>query len=173
MRKVFFSIVPTLFFLTIVDIQPTQAQESSQLIAETWRQPAVLAWKPAPAVVLIEDRPVAKINQVDATLTILHIASLDSTTVRGKILRLKTRVRGESISEKESPWNGAKLMLRVKQDSKFLYPQFNLPVGTFGWTEVSWNIPIPEDAAAVDLIIGLEKVSGTVWFDAIQISVEG
>jgi hypothetical protein len=86
-------------------------------------------------------------------------------------VEIRTRIRADSVSEKPKSWNGVKLALRIrKADGTLDWPQFTLPVGTFAWTHVDWNVQIPDNPDALDLTIGLENVSGTVWFDAIQIS---
>jgi hypothetical protein len=52
-----------------------------------------------------------------------------------------------------------------------LWPQGAVDVGTFGWRRIAWQVYVPEDAKDASLVLGLEKVSGRVWFDDVQISV--
>jgi hypothetical protein len=98
---------------------------------------------------------------------------LNVTKFSGREVKIRTRVRGDSISVKPNAWNGVKLMLRIRNaEGKLDYPQFHLPDGTFPWTDVDWTVRIPDNAVEMDLAIGLEKVTGNVWFDTIHISTQ-
>jgi len=46
-----------------------------------------------------------------------------------------------------------------------------VPEGTFDWQKVALAARIPADAKSVTLCLGLEEVSGQVWFDDIKIVV--
>ncbi|MBL8025084.1 MAG: cellulase family glycosylhydrolase, partial [Fibrobacteres bacterium] len=67
--------------------------------------------------------------------------------------------------------NGIKVMLVVqKSDSSKIYPQ--APIGTeltFDWSKKGFLTAIPESTVSIRLILGLEKVSGSVMFDNIAI----
>ncbi|XHR31189.1 MAG: hypothetical protein ACFUZC_11655 [Chthoniobacteraceae bacterium] len=97
-------------------------------------------------------------------------ADLPIEKLKGKKLLISTRVKGENISEKPKSFNGIKLMVvLVNGEGQKDYPQAPLPTGTFDWQDVKWSVSIPENATRAQLLLGLEEVSGKVWFDPIKI----
>ncbi|HBC88666.1 MAG TPA: hypothetical protein DCZ94_17110 [Lentisphaeria bacterium] len=98
--------------------------------------------------------------------------SLDVDKIRGATLNISTRIRGEDISPKPKPYNGGKIMLKVVTESESIYPQARpIKDGTFGWTDASIAVAIPESVKSVTLTIGLEKVSGKIWFENVKVQV--
>ena len=149
---------------------PVKAAEPVQ-IDETWGDPLRLAWSPVPTLAQEDGHSVAKITSTDATTGATYAAPLNVSDFSGQTVKISTRVRGDSISDKPNPWNGVKLMLHVRNaEGKLDYPQFKLPTGTFPWTDVAWTVQVPDNTVELYLTIGLEKVTGFVWFDAIHIS---
>ncbi|MEK6796949.1 MAG: cellulase family glycosylhydrolase [Spirochaetota bacterium] len=97
-------------------------------------------------------------------------AMLPLERLRGHKVLVAAKVRGESISEKPRPYNGAKLMFVVERSAGvFDYPSASIPAGTFGWSDVTFVTVIPENAVSVKFIIGLESVYGTVLYDDITV----
>ena len=87
--------------------------------------------------------------------------SLPVDKLRGAALNISARIRGENISPKPYPYNGAKIMLKVVTESQTNYPQVRpTKEGTFGWMDVNIVVTIPETVKSVQLVLGLEKVSG-------------
>lgn len=143
------------------------------LLEERWGDPLLLSWKKSPPVEEKDGKVTANISVPSPSQDAMYLASLDAAELRGQSLIVRTRVKGEGISEKPKAWNGIKLMFRVKDaEGQINYPQYKLQTGTFDWMPIEWAIRIPDNAIIVDLSIGLEQVSGTVWFDAIQISTQ-
>jgi alpha-L-arabinofuranosidase len=139
-------------------------------INETWGNPRDLPWAPIPTVEQEDGRGVAKISATKPEGSGFMVP-LDVARLNGREVEIQTRVRADSVSAKPKPWNGVKIALRIRNaDGTLGWPQFRLPVGTFGWTDVDWKVQIPDNPSAVDLNIGLDNVTGTVWFDAIHIS---
>jgi alpha-L-arabinofuranosidase len=139
-------------------------------VSETWGNPRSLPWTPVPPVEQEQGQSVAKIS-VKGPGGAVFTVPLDVARFNGREVEIRTRVRADSVSEKPKSWNGVKLALRIsKADGNVAWPQFILPVGTFDWTDVDWKVQIPDNPVGVDLAIGLQNVSGTVWFDAIHIS---
>jgi len=147
------------------------APEATQAgIDETWGDPLSLKWSHVPPVAQEEGRSVAKIS-ASGTDGAAYGAPLSVALFSGREVEIKTRVRADSVSDKPKRWNGVKLTLRLRNaEGKLDYPQYSLPTGTFPWTDVDWKVQIPDNTVEMDLIIGLESVSGTVWYDAIHIS---
>jgi len=91
--------------------------------------------------------------------------------IAGKLITIRAAVKAGDVSKPPKPWNGIKVMLVVESGSQRLYPQINLPQGTFGWKNVSRSIRLPADISGATLVLGLEQVAGKVWFDDVQVTL--
>ncbi|NOY81819.1 MAG: glycoside hydrolase family 5 protein [Kiritimatiellaeota bacterium] len=91
--------------------------------------------------------------------------------VRGCLVNLTGWVRAEGVTEKPESWNGIKYMAPVVAPGKRSYPQAGIGVGSFGWRRVAFAVRIPENATDWRLYMGLEAVTGSVWFDDLRIVV--
>jgi len=139
-------------------------------VDELWGNPTGLKWNPVPTIVQDEGHNVAKITSPGLEGA-GSSAPLSATQFGGREVTIRTRVRADSVSAKPKAWNGVKLTLRIRNSAGDTdYPQYNLPVGTYPWTDVNWTVRVPDNAADMGIGIGLEDVSGTVWYDAIHIS---
>ncbi len=84
--------------------------------------------------------------------------------------RFNFRVRGVNVQQAADTHNGAKAMLVYKDASGTTqYPQFDLPTGTFDWTNGSVRInflrgSLPADGS-VTIALGLQDSGGRVEFD--------
>ncbi|MBI4979267.1 MAG: cellulase family glycosylhydrolase [Spirochaetes bacterium] len=106
----------------------------------------------------------------DASQSRYTAAVLPVGQMKGKRMECIASIKGENVSEPPKPYNGIKLMLSIaKSDGRKDNPQKNLPFGTFDWTNVSFTWQVPENATNAELILGMEKISGTVWFDTISV----
>jgi len=90
--------------------------------------------------------------------------------MRGWTVRGSAMVKAENVSAKPNPWNGIKVMLIIESPDGKSYPQAPLDVGTFDWKRATFAVRIPTNTVAVSLVLGLEKVTGNVWFDTVKIS---
>ena len=91
--------------------------------------------------------------------------------VRGCRIRGSVMVRADQVTPKPNPWNGIKCMLVIESPAGKSYPQASLETGTFDWRRAVFTAAIPADATSVILILGLEQVTGKVWFDDLKFSV--
>ncbi|MCX7048088.1 MAG: cellulase family glycosylhydrolase [Candidatus Sumerlaeota bacterium] len=80
-------------------------------------------------------------------------------------------VKAENVSQPPQPWNGIKFMAPIDAPSGRQWPQAGVGVGSFDWKKVSFSVRVPPDATAMSLNLGLESVSGKVWFDDVRIVV--
>ena len=96
--------------------------------------------------------------------------SLPAAQLRGRLLRASAMVKAADVSDRPQPWNGIKLMLAIETPDRKLWPQADLGTGTFDWKRASFSARIPADATTVNLVVGLERVTGTVCFDNILIA---
>ena len=92
-------------------------------------------------------------------------------SMRGYTIRVSAMVKAESVSDKPKPWNGIKVMVPLQTPSQKLWPQAEIETGTFDWKKAAFAARIPVDATSAALCLGLEGVTGKVWFDDIVISV--
>ena len=77
-------------------------------------------------------------------------------------------VRAENVSSKAKAWNGIKCMLAIETPERKLWPQANIDTGTFGWRRVAFTVRVPTNATSATLVLGLEQVTGKVWFDDVK-----
>ncbi len=96
---------------------------------------------------------------------------LPVATFRGCTLMCVARVKAADVSEKPNPWNGIKFMLPIEAPSGRQWPQARIGTGAFDWTDIRFAVRIPADATAVSLMLGLEQVTGKVWFDDVKITI--
>ena len=91
--------------------------------------------------------------------------------VRGKLITLRATVKAAAISTPPKAWNGVKVMLVLKSGSHTDYPQISLPRGTFDWAPVARTLRLPPNLTRATLVLGLEQVTGKVWFDDVRITL--
>ena len=114
--------------------------------------------------VLIESTDAARGGRVEI--------ALPAKRLRGCKLILAADVRAGNVSRKPASWNGIKFMAPITGASGGKsWPQAQLGVGTFGWRRVAWHAVVPKDTERMVLHLGLERVTGKVWFDNITVAV--
>ena len=97
-------------------------------------------------------------------------ATLPLEGLKGHRVLVTGKVKGVSISSKPNPWNGIKMMLAYTMvDGSTFYPQIDQAVGSFDWQNVYMVVNVPSNVIAVQLFLGLEMVTGTVYFDDISV----
>jgi endoglucanase len=97
---------------------------------------------------------------------------LDLTRYRGCRLLLECMAKAEEVSKPPQTYLGVKFMLHYESASAgpFWHNQ-NDVYGTFDWRKLSFGAPIAADATGGEINLGLQDSSGTVWFDAIKVTV--
>ncbi|HUU09506.1 MAG TPA: cellulase family glycosylhydrolase [Phycisphaerae bacterium] len=96
---------------------------------------------------------------------------LPAKRLRGCKVLLSAMVKAENVSDRPNAWNGIKFMAPIDAESGKTWPQATIGVGSFDWRPVVWLARVPEDARAMSLVLGLERVTGKVWFDSVKVSV--
>jgi hypothetical protein len=91
--------------------------------------------------------------------------------LRGCVIRVSGMVRAENVTDRPQPWNGIKMMLPITHPGGTLYPQAKVGTGTFAWKRIGCIVRVPSDATSAVLHLGLEEVSGQVWFDDVRVVV--
>ena len=101
--------------------------------------------------------------------TVIRALSLDG--LQGCTLRCTAMVRAHEVSAKPQSWNGIKYMLIIQGPGGTSYPQAPLATGTFDWQRAAFTAKIPADATNLSLVLGLEQVTGKVWFSDVKLVV--
>jgi len=97
---------------------------------------------------------------------------LDLTPYRGCRMLFECMVKAEGVTQPPQPYNGVKFMLHYTSPAAGPYWQNQNNVqGTFDWRKLSFSANIADDAEAGEIGLGLQDSAGTVWFDAVKISV--
>lgn len=91
--------------------------------------------------------------------------------LRGCTLRGTATLRAEEVSARPNSWNGIKFMLIIEGPAGREYPQAPLETGSFDWRSATFTARIPSDATNLVLVLGLEQVTGRVWFDDLKLVV--
>ena len=90
-------------------------------------------------------------------------------TMRGALVLGSAMVRATNVSRPPQSWNGIKCMLALEAPDRRLWPQASIDAGSFDWRRVAFSVRIPTNATAARLLLGLEAVSGKVWFDDVHV----
>jgi endoglucanase len=90
---------------------------------------------------------------------------------RGCTVHGHAMVKAEDVSQRPQHYNGIKFMMPIESPAGTSWPQASVEVGSFDWKRISFSARVPADATSIRLNLGLEAVSGRVWFDDIRIVV--
>jgi hypothetical protein len=115
---------------------------------------------------------VLEISNADTTTSVLRSLPLPVASMTGRLVVVRCEVAAENISAKPELWNGIKVMVHIVYPGGEQWPEVNLPVGTFDWRNASVRCQIPPNATAVALILGLEKVTGTVHIAGLSVEAD-
>jgi hypothetical protein len=154
--------------------QPPPASRGTIVFAEDFQPSAATHRWTGPGEV-VEGEPGMRQLRVVRTETAegaaMHWVDIDVAPWRGCLLSATARVRSEAVSEPPNPWNGVKFMLEITAPGAKAWPAATFPSGTFDWQRAGFTARIPTDATGMRLHLGLEAVSGRVWFDDLRLVV--
>ncbi len=91
---------------------------------------------------------------------------------RGHTVLVSARVKADKVSAKPNPWNGIKFMLAIETAENKQWPQAAFDTGSFDWQRARFSVRIPNNATSATLYLGLENVTGKVWFDDVKLAVQ-
>ncbi|MCE0499772.1 MAG: glycoside hydrolase family 5 protein [Methylacidiphilales bacterium] len=126
---------------------------------------------PGSLIELPEHGSVLEITNADAKAAPERLLPLPVDRIQGRLILVNCDISADNISVGPEPWNGIKLMARIQFSGGEAWPEADLPVGTFDWRHVFFRFQIPEDATAVTFALGLEKVTGTVRFSGLSVTL--
>ncbi len=150
---------------------PAMAQQKGEVILKTDfnENDTPLGWSGTSRYKLVAENGITALR-IQGKNHLLHL-SIPVEKVRGAKLYVRTRVKAHIKTELPHPWNGAKLMLYVRQPWNEVYNQEQLTSRDFDWKENGFYAFVPPLADSVSLVIGLEEVKGKVWYDNLEVTV--
>ncbi len=87
-------------------------------------------------------------------------------------LLFQCRVKALNVTRPAQPYLGVKFMLHYDAPSSGpVWLNENDVYGTFDWRALSSSVRLPDDVNDVQLNLGLQGSSGSVWFDEIRVTV--
>ena len=97
---------------------------------------------------------------------------LDLTRYRGCRLLFECMAKADDVSKPPAPHLGVKFMLHYRSEMAGPFWQNENDVfGTFDWRGLRFSARIGPDASDGEMDLGLQGSSGTVWFDAVKVTV--
>lgn len=101
-------------------------------------------------------------------------AVLTASDVAGRRVVVRGQVKAANISTRSLPYNGIKVILvyTMSDGSTAYSTQATVTDGTFDWMGFCFPAAIPSNVSAVSILVGLEAVSGTVWFDDLIVEAD-
>jgi hypothetical protein len=135
---------------------------------QAWPKADFANWAKEPGGTLL--RIAAPAGQADGGHMIM--LPLDLTPYRGCRLQFECLAKADNVSKPAAAYLGVKFMLHYqsKTAGPFWINENNVH-GTFNWRKLQFSVQIEPDAGPGEISLGLQGSSGTVWFDAIKITV--
>ena len=96
--------------------------------------------------------------------------ALPAAKLAGRFIGCQARIKADRVTEPPKHWNGIKLMLHYVAASDKGWLQRNGVYGTFGWKPIFFTARVPKYVSQAWLFVGLENVTGKVWFDDIMVT---
>lgn len=183
MRNLGIPITFILLFFILVQPLPVKAEplykQGDVVFAKDFDKRADrAAWSSRPVAVWTRDkslnRTVLQVSvspQNTADFNMIEMP-IDLTPYHGMRLAFTCRARAENVTKPENPYfGGIKYMLYFDSTQGQRWINENDVYGTFDWRELSFVISIPDDPSRARLYLGLQSVSGRVWFESLKVIV--
>ena len=87
----------------------------------------------------------------------------------GSRWRLSAWVKGQDIARGPIEWQTPSLRFAVTQDGKSTYISAPAVMGTFDWQQVSVEWTVPEGVSGLEIQVGQNGSTGTIWIDDLQL----
>lgn len=144
---------------------------SETILDESFDSPSALAhWQGGPAELDAHGSgQCLRMSNADPDGSTMLRLALPTASLVGRFITLRASVKAENVSEPPNRWNGVKAMLAIATPEGAAHPQADIPLGSFDWIRVEKALRIPKSARQIDLALGLERSTGTVWFDDLEI----
>jgi len=111
-----------------------------------------------------------RIENANAGSSVLRRHALPVAEIAGSLVTVSARVKAENVSVPPKHWNGIKVMLVLEHAGGGRgHPQIKLSTGSFDWRNEQETLRVSADVVKATLVLGLEQVTGNVWFDDVRI----
>ena len=112
------------------------------------------------------------VEVVDKTPNTILLHWFDIKTIAGKKIICSVKVKGDGISKPADHYLGGKFQLAADTANGTKY--FDAPVGggSFDWKDIKFSADIPFDAKSATLQIGLQGVTGKIYFRNLKVTIE-
>ncbi len=87
----------------------------------------------------------------------------------GSRWRLSAWLKGDQVAKGPIDWQTPAVRFAVTQDGKTTYVSAPVVLGTFDWRQVVAEWTVPEGVTAVELQLGQNGSTGTLWIDDVQL----
>lgn len=166
------TVVAAAFLLAVTALCFAQPKRGD-VIFETGFEGAPAGWSSAPKLdVGHASAQAVVIERTDAAgPSAMIVRELPAAAMRGCVIACSAWVKAEKVSERPQSWNGVKFMVPVEAPSGRQWPQAKIGTGSFDWMQARFTVRVPADAEKMSLMLGLEAVTGKVWFDDVKITI--
>ena len=107
--------------------------------------------------------------------TTLAELPLSVEPMRGCLVYVSAMVKAENVAREARPDarpdGGIRLMTRAVVGDERIYESAHIEMGTFDWKRVVFPARVPNDAATLTLLAGLQWATGKVWFDNVKVTL--
>ncbi|OAD21666.1 hypothetical protein THIOM_002561, partial [Candidatus Thiomargarita nelsonii] len=115
------------------------------------------------------------VHKSNTSVATMGSISMPVKGIEGHTLYLSGWIKAENISRPTS-YHGIKFMAKIIPSSGDpIYAQPKIPIDeqnpSFDWKKFSVPFLIPDDVKYLNIQMGLQGVSGTVWFDDVKITI--
>jgi hypothetical protein len=97
---------------------------------------------------------------------------LDAKRAAGHKIILSAMIRAENVGKPEKSYLGPKLMVHYLDGYDIeKWNSTRIPLGSYGYTRFSRMVRVPANVKKLELCIGLQKCTGTLWFDNVSVEI--
>lgn len=152
-------------------------QANEGYFVESFDDPATLPTRWSGTPLVTETHGVGraiKVTNPNPAARVYLWSTLPAAEMAGRRVVISGQVKGDNVSTPPVSYGGVKVMLVYTDTSgATIYSnQAAVPQGTFDWRNFSFPLTVPQNAATVTLLIGLELSSGTAWFDELRVEAD-
>lgn len=133
-------------------------------------------WSRKPAAVLVSGEGIGgsgclKFVAGKSDDSLLIACPLNVTAFRGRGIMLEAMIKARDVVPPAKKYLGPKLMLHLKTPipAGEIWQDQNKEYGSYDWKKFTVFLRIPVDATSLNISLGLQGTSGTLWIDNLKI----
>lgn len=132
-------------------------------------------WSRKPGIELVSGEGVGgsgclKITAAKADNGLLISRQLDLSIFRGRGIVLEAMMKARDIAPPAKKYLGPKLMLHLKTSSGEVWQDQRKEFGSYDWKKFTTFLRVPVNAEKLDLSLGLQGTTGTLWVSSLKIT---